>query len=232
MSARSHLRVSTPALEGVFNASKWLKIQVLLDAEEMEELFLELSPFFLFNVSQILRNPEIPAEKFLESYRIYCSSLREESKPKVDLPTFSAAMTTDLSGLYALQVRPGEWMAKIIKPAIQIQYHQFLPSRVDGGFHPMIHGPESVSWGLQFSYPQLFQDPHSKEYLKIDDSEMFPNTQLYSKLAKWMRAHTVPATFVWNAVKKATPLRLGKKCFSWIGHHSQLVGKGIQIYEY
>ena len=89
---------------------------------------------------------------------------------------------------------------------------------------------ESIHWGVQLAYPQIFFD--GTLYSKVSDETLFPNTALFTKLVKWLRASTVPTTFLWDDKKISTPIRLGKQCFSWIHNHAQLKEQGIAIHVY
>ncbi len=59
----------------------------------------------------------------------------------------------------------------------------------------MVLSRKSVTWGLQFSYPQLYQDPRTRQIFKVTDTPEFPNTALFSKLQKWIRSETLPTPF-------------------------------------
>ena len=94
----------------------------------------------------------------------------------------------------------------------------------------MVMSPGSIHWGIQFSYPQIFQ--RGNVFTKVSDPQQFPNTSLFTKLVQWLRTHTVPTTFIWEGKKIATPFRLGKQCFSWINAHPQLKEHGIFVHVY
>lgn len=230
----SALRRSTPQKEGVLNVSKWIKHQVLLDKEEMRELFSELSPLFLYVVSDIVERAEMSQEEFFGHYDNYVEALKsgqllDETKLR---RYFSSVLTKDSSLLYAMEVKPERFLIKPIRPVIQMQLHHFLPSKVDGKFHPMVLSSESVTWGLQFSYPQIFQHPQYQNIEKVTDSKEFPNTAIFTKLAKCLRDKSVPTTFIWGDKKTSVPIRLGKSCFSWIKNHPQLKEKGLSVHVY
>lgn len=223
----SNLKISTPSKEGIFHASKWLKHQVLLDVEEMEALFAHLPLFSLYNISEIVTEFITEKKIFLETYATYIQQLKEGEKIGDNLfrRMFSLVMSTTVEALYAMQIKEGAYLIKLLKPVVQMQQHQFLPSPLDGKIHPMVLSQESVSWGLQFSYPQIFQYPNPQEgetFVKIRHSPEFPNTALFESLVRWVRNFTVPATFIWEGKRVATSLRLGKKCLGWINRHPQL----------
>jgi hypothetical protein len=200
----------------------------------MRELISTLGPVSFVCVSQPIAAEEavLTAERFCEIYADYVHRLKEGEK--VDLPEFrkwfSSAMTVDLDAFYALSVGGEKYLIKPTKPVIQLQAHHFFYSDLDKKFHPMILGPESISWGLQFSYPRLFQDPKTHQIGKVSESQEFPNSAIFSKLLKWMRSESTPTPFVVDGVRTNSPIRAGKRALSWVKEHPQLKNRGITVH--
>ena len=217
-----------------FSVSKWLKHQVLLDVAEMEELCRHLAPFQFFNVSEItaLQDLELSLDRFLKSYQDYIDILKAGRVPldRQIQRHLSCALSVNADALYAHAVQPEKYMAKPLRPLVQMQQHRFFPSKTGGTINPMVMSPASIHWGIQLAYPQIFFDGAS--YSKVSDETLFPNTALFTKLVKWLRAQTVPTTFLWDDKKVSTPIRLGKQCFTWIHNHAQLKEQGIGIHVY
>ncbi len=211
----------------MFSASKWLKHPVLLSEEEMREI-LSFS-FSIHIVSDIVQEDELSKEDFLADYAAYIQGLKE-GEVKSFRRTFSSVFTTSKDLLEKKEVKKDHFLIKPIKPVVQLQFHQFLASAADGKFYPMVASQESISWGIQFSYPQLFQDPETQKIMKVDDS--FPNTSLFQQIVRQIKKLSVPATFVWKGEKTSTPIRIGKQCFEWIGRHPQLLSKGVAVHVY
>jgi hypothetical protein len=216
---------------GVLQASKSLKIQVLLDVCEMQALFAHLGEFYIAIVSEpvSIEQAFVSKQEFLENYRVYVTALQRGELPEESSLRryFSGALTRTTDALYAFRVGEERYLIKPIQPLIQMQVHHFFYSTVDGKFHPLVLGKESVTWGIQFSYPQIAQDPQSGEIRKVDQS--FLNTSLFTDLSRWMRNATRPTPFLVGDRRSNEPIRLGKDCFSWIGKHPQLQAKGIAI---
>lgn len=228
------VKISTPSQEGILRVSKWLKHQVLLDSDEMKELIAHLMPCSFFNTCEVVKEEETKTCLFLESYKKYIDALKSGSslQDKEIRTMFSLALSTTSSIFYKMEVRANEYLIKTTKPVIQLQRHQCLASQLDGKIHPMVLSQDSISWGLQFSYPQIYQDPQTNLFSKIGISDQFPNTLLFNKLVKWLRAFTAPVTFIWQEKKTPTAIRLGKKCFSWINTHPQFKERGLQVHVY
>lgn len=224
------LRISNLQNEGVLRVSRFLKHQVLLDVEEMEALFADLGSFFLYIVSDPISLQEMHClqDQFLALYKRYVEGLKVAT-PKEDClfrRYFSSIWTTDSSLLYAMPVGKEKFLVKSIRPVLQLQLHRFLFSKEDEKIYPLVLGKESISWGIQFSYPQLYQEPKGGEIHKVPRE--FPNSILYWRLSRWLRNYTVPTAFFFENRRIYSPLRLGKKCISWIGHHPELASKGLR----
>lgn len=204
-------------------ASKYLKIQVLLDKEEMRHLLQTLGPAFFAVVSEPVHANEgvVSPEEFLEKYGDYLQTFKAERR------FFSSALSSTMEAFYSLPVGKEKILIKPIQPVVQLQAHQFFYSPLDGKFHPMVSSEESISWGIQFSYPQLYQDPKTRQVVKVGAA--FPNTPLFTALMKWMRNFTMPTPFEIDGKRINSPIRVGKKSLAWIKNHPQLKVKGIAI---
>ncbi len=227
------IRISSPKTEGILQVSKWTKVQVLLDAEEMRALLESLGNIYFIPVSELVKEGVISASGFLEKYSDYISLLKEGKVPPSEefRRLFSCAMSTTLDCFYAIAVGEGKFLIKPTRPVVQLQAHHFFYSDLDKKFHPMVLSPESISWGLQISYPQLFQDHHTRKVIKVVDSLDFPNSALFLKLLRWMRNFTLPTPFQVKGSRVNAPIRIGKQSLAWIKNHPQLKQRGIEVLE-
>jgi len=229
----SSLRIALSGSEPPMQASKWLQHQVLVDADEMEALFQELGNFSIYHVSGLVKSgeEEISKPKFLDSYRQYVQDLKQGKMPSESAyrQIFSSVFTCSPDILYAIAVGENQYLVRISRPVIQLQAHRMDYSPLDGRFRSMVLGSESIVWGLQFSYPQIFENPLTHEVEQVRDTADFPNTQLFKKLQKWIRNNTVATPFLVDGKKINVPIRLGKHCFSWINCHPQLLAKDLKV---
>ena len=92
----------------------------------------------------------------------------------------------------------------------------------------MTFGINSIQWGIQFSFPYLFQNVNM-EVIKVREGALFPNASLFKQIQKWMRYHTSPTTFEVEGKEINVPIRLGNKCKTWINFHPQLAAKGLRV---
>jgi hypothetical protein len=221
------LRTSTLALEGVYQGSKYLKYQVLCDADELAKLFE--SPFWIYPLTGLGDGKEIAKETFLQECRGWIEELKNGRVPTDSAlrRTLAAAFTAEEDALWKQEVAGGKFIIKIAKPVVQVQAHFFSYSDIDGVFRAMSMGTNCIFWGLQFSFPQIYQDPKTMEFFEIDDS---PNTELFKTIKQWVRDTTLPTPFVVNGKRTNVPIRLGKNCFSWIHKHPQLIQQNIGVY--
>lgn len=216
------LREGTPATEGLYQASKWLKVQVLCDAEELAQLFDALRPFYLFPLTGfVTTNAALSEQTFLQEYGSWIEGLKKGKVPtEAQLKRILAcALTAHSDALWLQAVPGGRYLVKVSQPVLQLQAHFFTYSSVDGVFRPMSMGANSVFWGIQISYPQIYQDPKTQD---LCDAAESPNAELFKKVRQWTRDVTRSTPFIADGKKINVPIRLGRKCFSWIENHPQL----------
>lgn len=200
-------------------ASKWLDLQLLISATEMQQLFHEVAPFQIYLTGRVLPQPQISPEEFLEAYAHYCQAIIEGEDPQAS-PLFSCIWTLSSDVLKVIKVDESRQLVQLQRPAVQLQPHAMAYSQYDGKFHSMSYGKGSILWGLQFSYPQLFLEPETGDIRKVDSE--FPNTLLFRKIQRWVRAETIPTPMQTPTGFINLSVRLGKQCLSWINQHSQL----------
>ncbi len=227
----SLLRLSTPAIEGPYEAAKWLKIPVLADASELASLFKRLGEIKLYLLGSPAAQSDLclSHETFLSAVQSWTDKLQRGECPSMAdfRSTLASAMTLSSDCLWLQELQGGRYLAKIKQPVVQIQAHFFTFAREEKTFHSMVFGKESIFWGVQFSYPQIFMDPESGEPKKVDDS--FINTALFQEIRRWARDETRATPFLIDDEKINVPIRLGKNCFSWIAKHPQLSLHNLEV---
>ncbi len=213
-------------------ASKWLSCPLLVDQNEMKDLMNSLGDFWIFLVQGVHKKNEgsISKEAFLDSYTTYIEGLKRGEVVETQLvkSCFSSVWTRQVEALYSIPVREDQQIIKVDRPVLQLQTHRFTYSSSDGKFRSMTFGPNAVHWGIQFSYPQLYQDS-AYRILSVKDTPEFPNTILYKNLQRWVREFTLPTPFVIDGKQVNVPIRLGKNCFTWINNHPHLLANQLTI---
>lgn len=223
----SLLRVSNPLDEGVYQGSKWLKIQVLCELEEMNALCELLRPFWIFPLTGVVNGDPIEEETFLSHYALWIEELKRGKVPeeKELKKVLACAFTDDLEALWLQKVKEG-FLVKIGKPVVQVQSHYFTYSTLDSVFRPMSMGKGSIFWGLQFSFPQIYQDPKTMEFIELGRQKH----SLFQKIQTWSREYTRATPFIDPTGKKVnSSIRIGKKALCWMSQHPQLIEQKIGV---
>ncbi|KIC75069.1 hypothetical protein DB42_AQ00490 [Neochlamydia sp. EPS4] len=214
-----------------YQASKWLSLAMLIDEDEIQTLFQALGDFKIFSIGKVEKSGEgqISHEVFLANYTQYIQSLKSRRTYEMEYfrTFFTSVLTFSADHLYALSIGNDRQLIRIAKPVVQLQLHTLDYSVADNKFRSMVLGKDPVSWGLQFSYPQLYQDPQTHAVYKV--GEAYANTALFRLIQQWQRKYTVPTPFLIKNKLINVPMRLGKKCFSWINQHPQLENRGLQV---
>ena len=227
------MKLSHPKKEGILQASKWLSHRALLDATEMQTLLESLPAFKIYNVSELVSMDDmgISTESFLTKYIDYITELKAGISPEeVPLkPIFSCVFSADDQALYAMKAKEDTYIIKPLQPVVQLSLHHFTFSEEQGRFHSMVHSEQAVSWGLQFSYPQLYSNSIQGDVVEVFKSPDNSNTQLFQTLAKWMRKETKPVPFLVEGKKICATFRLGKACFKWIDAHPHLSRLSLEV---
>ena len=221
-------------------ASKWLQTQILIDSDEMSALFdylnlgttvSGLKPFYIYQTSLLTKpgEEEIPQSLFLSVYKDYIDQLKNQQDPTDPLfrKVFSSVFTASSDTVYVIPFPSEKQLVRIFSPVIQLQAHQMDYFHLDHKFRSMSLGSQAISWGIQFSYPQLYENPATHQPEKV--GEQCQNTELFKMLQKWIRLNTIPTPFEVNGMRINSPMRLGKKSLAWINRHPQLNLRGIQV---
>ncbi len=177
--------------------SKWLSSSFLVAEEEFASFINEMGDFFLFSTGSLVSNLN-PI-----SHAVWQENYLAHPKPML--------MTYDEKDIYAFEAREGKFLIYPRAPVIQVREHQFMWTS-DHRIQTMVYGKDSISWGLNFSYPQIFYDPKTKKIIEVLKEKGSPNTEAFRKLQKWVRDFTKPAQFLRAGKKINATFRIGKKC--------------------
>jgi hypothetical protein len=229
-------RVS-PQQAPVFLASKWLHIDLLVDADQMKDLFscllalgADLALFSSMGLQPRGKNA-LSIEQFLAAWQKYIETLQSGNAPQdADFRFFfTAILTGETKAVKAIDIQGDKEIITPCEPVVQIQLHRFIYSSLDQTFRSMIFGRSSVSWGVRFSYPQVFQYPHVRHIEDALDEKQFVNARVFSSIRQWVRKHTMPTPFVVDEKRVNVPIRIGKECLSWINGHAELIERNIKV---
>lgn len=226
-------RISTAEAEGQLNASKWLQIQVILDSQEIRDLFKEMGEFMIVPVGCVVDKEKrlVSKEEFFKAYDLYVEALKKGYEPNARdyVGYFSCALSKTEDSFYAFEVPGHRLLVKACHPVVQMQSHSMVYSVIDEQIYPMIRGPDAINWGIQFSYPTLYQDKKSYEPASTLRDPGFPNTELFQVIQKWMRRHTRPVPLMIRQKTVNLTVRIGHHCFAWINNHPHLRFHGLVV---
>lgn len=223
MGASFPFALSTVEKEGIMRCSKWLKHAALLSTKEMEDFLSSLGSFFLIPAAGLvsLENWQITKEDFFLQYQSYVEwlTLHSELPSPASRKFFTLMHSSSLDDFYAVPTSSERFVIKARRPVIQIQlYHCFI-SRFDGQIHPMALSQESFSWGIQISYPQIYEDPVTHQFSKVMLAKDFNNTEVFKEMVQWFRKNTKPVSLEIKEQKIYAPFRIGKESENLVSSH-------------
>lgn len=224
------IAISTLEKEGIYQASKWIRISAFLDTNEIKDLFETLGGS-LHPLGRIISetDSQIPLDFFLTEYEEWMENLRKGNPPQEpELRKVLACAWSRIQDAFFLQeVKENKFLLRIRQPVVQINAHFFRYSPLDGEFRSKTFGQDAIFWGLEFSYPFVMQDAKTKQ-IQIVNAD-FENTQLFSGLRKWTRDHSRPTPFLVDGKKVSVPMRMGKEVEGWIHHHPSLKEQSLEV---
>lgn len=199
--------------------SRWQRHAFLLHPDEMGALFEQLSPFSIYQVSSVVDVGQelIAPSFFLSQYASYFSTFLENEQ--LDLAPyralFSSAWVREQSSVSLVEVKGERRLVRPLLPVIQLQAHQFYYDPGQGKFFSMPLGKGNRSWGIQASFPYIFQRGAEGKIEEVDKAH--PEYALYTTLARFLRKETTPAPFMVGGEKKYAPFRVGKVALPLVG---------------
>lgn len=224
----SHFR---PQEAPPYLASKWLHTPFLLETKEWARLLEECEGSYFVRSSLLVQRGElqIAKEQFLENWEAYLTTIRKQGSDvqNVSQDPFALFWSQEVEAIGVLDIGQKECATQLL-PTIVLQSHRFHYSKVDEEFRRQVFGKETISWGVQASFPTVFQDKNRNAIqVLLTDGE---NVALWRKLQRWLKENSVPVSFLINGVRKTVPFRIGYGCFSWIENHPDLRQRGLQVW--
>lgn len=200
--------------------SKWQKIQVLLDPIELKGLLQYLSPLFLLNTSGVIPREEISIEieEFICIYEKYIAML--QGKIPRERISLSYALTQRLENFAIVELSSNKYICRMIQPDVQMQAYSLL---LDKSGKPLsqVFSAGAASFGLQLSYPAIFQDALTGGVFSTAKNS-FAGWKLFSAIRSWIRSHTFPLPIHFQEKNSRLPIRLGRLAATWITSHVDL----------
>ena len=101
----------------------------------------------------------------------------------------------------------------------------------DHRIQSMTHSSNSIRFGLEFAYPQLFVDPRSNKVVEIRKEEDYTNTKVFQKIGKWMRENTKPTPLSIEGIRFNATFRIGVEAVKLCKSHVDLKKENLSIWE-
>lgn len=212
-----------PQEVGPFLASKWQKFYLFLSPKEVENLFAFWSIDHLYLTGKVLERESLIVKNWIEKYANVLNAFWEggSERNKLFSSILPAVISISEESLYRQDVSNG-FLVHMKDPCFVLQEHWFRYVPKDEKIYPMNFTNESLFWGLQFSYPQIFQDSKTKKIYNANLESSFGNAKLLILLRKWIREHTKPVSLQVGEMKHSTLFRIGKEYIKKIEDHSQI----------
>lgn len=221
----NNLSISLPSKEGILRCSKWVSYTFLISLNELQYLFDILSNFYLINTFEPcpLEKAVLPHAAFLEIYNKYIKLLANGDIPDPSLykKAFYHSISSSLENLYAMEVSKG-YLIKPKKPLIFLRPAAITYSELDQKLRSTLPSQKTILWGLEASYPQIYENSLTRETKTIINDFNYPNSSLFHILRKTLRKLSEPFQLQLPDKKIMTPFRIGKEVKNWIHHHPQL----------
>lgn len=210
-----------------FQASRWQKMELLLAAQQLEELFSFLAELSCYPLGRVIAAEQLDAKpSFLKAYCSYMESLQKGETPPLFSPEFNVALSASADCFYKLEAAEGRFCLQVAQPVIQVKALSLGFSEHDKTLRSDVRSQEAIAWGLSFSYPALYQDPLTQ---KMSDTKTSVNTPCFKKLQRWLREASRPVCFKHLGKEQRLPIRLGKPCYEWIDKHPQLKAYNLEV---
>lgn len=223
----------SPNLLSIMGMAQWTPVRALLDIDEMQALCGHLPAFSLYQAGSVLPigSGMLSVQQFLSAYDAYLSALKKGKLPpyKQLRHALCAFWSAEENAIAVQAVSQNEQVLSPASPIIQLQPHAFCYSAFDNSFRCMVFGPTSIPWGLQWSYPQVYQDPTTQAIHKTATAPNTPNTLFFRTLQRWMRHHTQPLQVLAQGKRTCLAVRIGPACLKWMRTHPQWNTWNIQL---
>ncbi len=211
-----------------YQASKWWKLQVFFSLDALDFFFQDLGSFWICPLGKVLQEEEQILEKdqYLQAYKKKVDQyLTHHITPIEEISP--CAFTVLKEDLYLMNLSQNRFLLKIKNPVVQVHPYFFRFSKQNRSFLSNVYAEDSIFWGLQFSFPQIFQDEDLN--LHKVHPQTFANAALFQKMRRWIRKHTSPISFEFEGEKIVTSMRASPQLFCLLQKYPKLIELGLNI---
>lgn len=228
-----HLQSSHPKIEGDYRVSKWMNFQLLLNESELLELFKEIEVQHLLCLSHvgIYEDLYLSKQNYLNLYAKYLELLQKDTilESREIIKKLNVAIAYDFQDFYKIPLPDDKILIKMKSPSIQIKPFHFVYNHELEKFLPNVCSSSTIYFGLEISFPQIFQDPKTFVIKHIFKDQKLKSAQQFKKIRSFVRDHTQPARFQIKDNVKVATFRIGKKCINFAKSCPALKKEGLLI---
>lgn len=227
------LVVSTPKEQGHYLVSKWLRFQLLLTVETFKELLDFLSVEVLFGVAgpDVKEELVYSKETYLAVYKAYLEALqrRDEKLIKELMKKLCVAIAYEKQAFYQIELADNRCLIKIKEPSIQFRPFNFIYHKELQQFLMQVKSKEAINFGLEISFPQIFQDPKTAQILHVFKDQKLVSARGFKKVQSFVKSKTKPAKFLIEDQIKTATFRIEKMQCSFA--QKLLKDKELKLFE-
>jgi hypothetical protein len=214
-------------------ASLWMSQRVLLTPDELIELFDFLPSFELYNLAHVGSKEgfHITKELFLECYKAFFMSFFHQKD--ASFYTFKKQLTVAMIGeeetLYLTEPSSGTFLIHMQKPSVVIGPCIFHYDSAAKKILYADHKTQAIRMGLEFKFPQFYQDPQTLQPVKHFTDLSNPHTRLFKALQKWCREHAKVVFLEKKPEERFSPgCKVGNQCLEQLSNFFDLQRLGYK----
>lgn len=213
--------------------SRWTHLDVLLNPDELQELFEKTSlPFLL--TAHLFHSEEsgcIELETLIDNYSNILKALQSKSELDYSLirKTCHFFCAKNLEGVFRKKINDNLERIVYQEPLILVKPLSYAFSKVDHTFHVSALSPANLFWGLRFSFPALYQAPGSHEIVSLSPKNN-ANAMLFKGMRTYLRGASQKVNCEYFGQKIECPLKIGHEVLNWIHPYFESKEKGLRLF--
>lgn len=210
LGVKKNLFPSVTNQPSTYQASLYLSYGMLITPVEFSmllESLQDLPDFSIWGTGVLLPKEKLAiSEESLINH--YAASLENFTLSGEQKAALSSVWTMNLNAVRLREFPQEKGLIVRELPVVQLCRFQF---RFDGErFFSNSFSQDTLFWGIELRFPQLFLDPTNGKLIKVLKAE-YSNTLLWKKIHEWIRNHTMPVQFLkGDGGKRVAPFRIGK----------------------
>lgn len=218
-----------------FEVSRQQKIGFLYDTQDLKELLELFKDIYCIDLTRPGKPSDliIAFSELLPSLENNVASLKKNqsvSLSSTDQRLLNSSLSSTTDAIAELKLADGRSLLRPTLPLIQINPLRLYYSQELASIKSQVYGSDTIAWGIQLSYPQLFKDQGSGDVIStLTPDSPLPNTALFKALQKWMRRNTKICTFKSGDMTISSNVRITPRALEWASSHPQLKEHNLHL---